>query len=478
MRNAEYTRRQFIAGLSASAAALALSSRVFGEEKHVNPNVLLITADDMDHGSLGVTGCKIPGISPNLDALAASGVRFEHAHVTSAICQPSRSVLMTGRYPHRNGAKGFEPIMEDVPTLGESLHKAGYLNGILSKVGHLTPHPKFCWDVVVLPEELSSGRDPGLYYKHTKSFLEQAKAAGKPFFLMANSQDPHRPFPGSEKGTALARAARQYRPEEVEVPAFLPDGVPNIRKEVAQYFSAVHRCDETVGQILRGLKEIGFEDNTIVIFLSDNGMAFPFAKTNCYEASTRTPLIVRWPDRIKAGTINRGDMVSGIDLMPTVLDALELERVEGLDGHSFLPLLKGKEQDGWDKVFTFITSTAGRGDFPMRGVRTTKRSYIFNAWSDGKTEFRNESQGGLTWKAMLEAAEKDRKIAERVKLFRYRVPEEFYDLEEDPSELNNLIASPEHKGEIGKLRAAMLRMMESTKDPLLEAFKKRTRASS
>ena len=209
----------------------------------------------MDYHSLGVTGCPIPDITPNIDALAKQGMLFTQAHVTIAVCQPCRSVLMTGRYPHRNGAMGFEPIMPDVPTLQQSLNKAGYLNGIMAKVAHLKPQESFIWDFVADAKELAHGRDPDLYYKYSKEFFERAKTEGKPFCMMANSQDPHRPFAGSpgEKDQSGKRKAefpgvsRTFKPEEVPVPGFLPD-IPGVREELAQYFACVHRCDQAVGQ--------------------------------------------------------------------------------------------------------------------------------------------------------------------------------------------------------------------------------------
>lgn len=199
----------------------------------------------------------------------------------------------------------------------------------------------------------------------------------------------------------------------------------------------------------------------------------PFAKTNCYENSTKTPLIVRWPGKIKPGTVDREHFVSGIDLMPTLIDALGLKPVEGMDGSSFLSILQGIKQPARNKVFTFITSTAGRKFYPMRSVRTATRSYIFNAWSDGKTEFKNEPMSGLTWNAMVEAGKKDPKIAARCDFYLHRVPEEFYDLINDPCELNNLISSDSHRKEIDQFREELLSIMESTGDPLLEEFRKR-----
>jgi len=451
------------------------------------PNVLMITLDDMNWDSLGCTGSQVPGISPNIDRLASEGMRFLHAHVTIAVCQPTRAVWMTGRYPHHNGALGFQAINTSIPTLGESLRKAGYFNGIMAKVRHLAPQRKFCWDVVVLPNQLETGRNPQRYYQHAKSFFEKAKAEGKPFFLMANSQDPHRPFAGSpqerqrknpkkksnkkRRNDTFPGVSRTYKPNEVTVPDFLPD-IPPVRTEMAEYFTSVHRADEIVGAVLRALDEAGLRENTLVMFLSDHGMPLPYAKTNCYLNSTRTPWIVRWPGKVKSNVVDTEHMISGIDFMPTILDALGLPEVEGIDGRSFLPLLLGKEQDGRDEIYTVFHRTAGKRDFEMRCVLTKKYGYIYNGWSDGKTIFRNESQNGRTFRAMQAAAKTNPQIAQRVKLFQYRVKEEFFDYEHDPAALRNLIDDPKHQEAINTFRKRMQKRMRKLEDPLQARFEK------
>ena len=210
-----------------------------------NRNVLLITVDDMSWDSLGCMGCRVPDITPNIDRLAEEGVLCENSYVAIAVCQPSRSALMTGRYPHKNGARGFEQIDFCVTTLTEHLREYGYYNGIIGKVPHLQPEEKFAWDYAAhtLTEEESWGRDPKRMYEHTKKFIRQAKEKKRPFFLMANSHDPHRPYAGSEfetpeflskSGKCTKRetdlndgsyfrgkyvsARRYYKPEEIEVP--------------------------------------------------------------------------------------------------------------------------------------------------------------------------------------------------------------------------------------------------------------------
>jgi len=483
MSDISMTRRRFLkaAGLGSVLVASERFTARAGDPPAKRPNILLITADDMNWSAPGCFGDRTPDITPNIDRLASEGMRFEHAHITIAVCQPSRSALMTGRYPHRNGAEGFEPIDTSVPTLVEQLHEAGYLKGILGKVTHLAPREKFKWDMAQDFKELGNGRNPQLYYKYAKGFFDQAAEQGKPFFLMANSHDPHRPFHGSEQEqksfadvlSTIPAPSRMYKPEDIEVPGFLPD-LPDVRKEISQYYCSVRRCDDTVGAVMRALRESGQAGNTLVMFLSDNGMSLPFAKTNCYLNSTRTPWIALWPGRTKPGLVDKQHFISGIDFMPTALDAAGLPQPKGMDGSSFLPVLLGKRQPERDKVFTQFHETSGRNRYPMRCVQNQRFGYIFNPWSDGQRVFRNESQAGLTFNAMKAAAETNDSVAARVKLFQYRLVEEFYDFKNDPDALHNLIDDPTYKQEIQNMREALLEWMRKTGDPALEAFENRT----
>ena len=444
-------------------------------------NVLLITADDLNFDSLGTYGCKVPGITPHLDKLAAEGMKFNHAHVTIAVCQPSRQTLMTGRYPRTNGALGFDPIHADVPTLQEQLRAAGYLNGILGKEKHLQPMARYCWDEVASEKDLADGAGIGRsvekYHARSKEFIERAVAEKKPFFLMANLHDPHRPFAGSKQeldawGKNLPKFTRQIKEDEVDVPGFLPD-LPDIKKEIAEYYTSVYRCDQAVGAVLQALRETGQEENTLVMFLSDNGIAVPFAKSNCYLHGTRTPWIVRWPGKVKPGKVDSDHLISGIDFMPTVLEATGLRSVEGMNGRSFLAVLEGKHQEGREHAFTEYHRTYAREAFPTRAIHSKRYGYIINFWANRTKPMRMDSTSGRTFAAMQEAAEADPKIAERVKLFEHRVLEEFYDFEKDPDGLNNLIDSAEHQETIEEMRKALGAEMKAVGDFALEAFENR-----
>ena len=291
---------------------------------------------------------------------------------------------------------------------------------------------------------------------------------------MANSHDPHRPFVGSEQekrswGHDLPKSTRQFKSDEVPLANFLPD-LPDVRKELAQYYASVYRCDQTVGAVLKALDESGLADNTIVMFISDNGMAVPFAKANCYLNSTKTPWIVRWPDKVNPGVVDAKHFISGIDYMPTILHAAGIEAVEGMDGFSFLRLLFGEAQPGRDYVFTEFHKIFGGKCFPMRCVQNERFGYIINCWADRTKPMRMDSTSGLTFKAMSEAGKTDQEIADRVRLFEHRVLEEFYDFEKDPGALDNLIAEGQYQDEIRQLRGELEKHLKQTNDLAFEPF--------
>ncbi|MCC7407995.1 MAG: sulfatase [Phycisphaeraceae bacterium] len=444
------------------------------------PNVLLITADDMNWDAVGAFGCPVPGTTPNIDRLAAEGIRFNHAHVTISVCQPSRNTMLTGLYPHHHGGEGFYNLRHPgIATLPGVLREAGYSVGLLGKVSHSTPYADFKWDTTYGELDMGHGRNPAIYRQHALTFVRRAMHQNKPFFLMANSHDPHRPFFGNDipywyqphSEAVAVHPSRVFKPEEVTTPGFLAD-LPEVRREIAEYYSSVRRCDDTVSGLLDVLEETGQAQNTLVIFLSDNGMAFPFAKTNCYLNSTRTPWVMRWPGQIRPGSVESEQMISGIDLMPTVLDALGIQG-PAMDGRSFLPVLRGEKQDGRERVFTQFYQTSAKRNYPIRCVQSRQFGYLFNPWSNGTRRFKNESQDGRTFNAMNEAAVNDPQIARRVQLFLYRVPEEFYDFGNDPNALNNLIDDPAYADELAKMRATLEDWMIQTQDPALEAFRNR-----
>ncbi len=450
-----------------SVLTLIICSPGFAAER---PNILLFTADDLHAESLGSYGSKAE-MTPHLDRLAASGMVFNKAHVNAAICSPCRKIIATGLYGHNSGAYGFNIARPGTPTIINTFQKGGYLAGLIGKVPHSTPTKDTEWDFVT--KDTANGRSPKLHYKHTADFLARCKKEKKPFYLMVNSHDPHRPY--CEKGKLGHRDAeepsRWYSPEEVEIPGFLPD-IPQVRTELAAYQNSVRRLDDTFGKVMQALDDSGFADNTLVIFISDNGIAMPFAKANVWYHASRTPFLVRLPGVTKAGIRDDSHFVSVVDLFPTFLDLCGVKGPDKLDGHSFLPLLKGEKQAGRDSVYTQIDSLSSKNPYPMRCVQTAKFAYIHNAFSNGQTWYRNANEGKVM-AAMTTLGENDPNIKARVDLFRHRVPEEFFDLSKDPDCLNNLIDSKAHADEIKKMRTRLAEYMKSSGDPLLKALENR-----
>lgn len=295
---------------------------------------------------------------------------------------------------------------------------------------------------------------------------------------MCNSHDPHRPFSGSrdeqaEYGSALAeipRPSKQFEPGEWPTPGFLAD-LPDVRAEVAQYLSSCRRADDTLAAVLDQLDDTGAADNTVVIFLSDNGMAFPFAKANCYLHSTRTPLVIRWPGTVGPGLDDTEHFVSGVDLFATICEIADVVAPDGLDGRSFVELLDSKEQSGRDEVHTVFHASAQGQRFEMRCVQDATAGLIWNAWSDGATLYRAENLNGLTWNAMKAASAGDARIRARTSFYEVRVPEEIYRFDEDPDALVNLVDDPNHESLRAALRTRLLYWMDRTGDPLADRYR-------
>ena len=438
-------------------------------------NILFFTADDMNYDSSGVGGGPIRDLTPHFDRLAAEGLRFQHAYSTVAVCQPVRQIMQTGLYPHRNGAMGFFPIKPEVRTLNQQLHDAGYLISMFGKGNHHQPKEKFCVDVA--DDKIS--RHPSKLAEATRKFLKMARAQGRPFFHNVNCYDPHRPFIGIKGTDDLAEGeppSRWIRPDEVVgVPGFLED-LPDIRRELAGYYTNVRRLDDALGAVLQVLKAEGFADNTLVmLYAGDHGMSFPFAKSNDYENSSRGALILRWPGVTRPGRVDADHLVSTLDFAPTLLEAVGLPPLPGIDGRSFLPAVKGEKMVGWDRVFTFYNAAFGNNWLPMRCLRTRDRAYLWNAWSDGQREYHTENMAGLSWQAMLAAAATNPAIKARADFYLHRVPEEFYDLTNDRCERTNLIGEPARRVEVESMRQELLALMRRTGDPFAEAFARRER---
>lgn len=478
-------RQYFLRVLASGLCSLALASSLLAQQMAApkkRPNILMIVADDMNWDSPGCFGGAAPDITPNIDRLASEGIRFWHAYVNISICTPSRAVMLTGLYPSNNGTEGFQRIRPGTETLPAALNKAGYLCGIIGKP--LRQQELFRWSVTYrwqgVGDEDLWGRDPAVFRRFAQDFFAMAKTSNQPFFLMANSHDPHDPFAGGKATRPFeerAPASRPFRANEVRVPGSLPD-LPAMRQGLAGYCTSVRRLDDMVGGVLEELAKAQLTEETIVIFFSDHGMPFPGAKFNCYPDSVRTPLIIRWPGRVKQNAIDREHMVAAVDFQSTILEAVGLP-VTRSDGRSFLPLLTGQTQSNRGCVFAQFYHIHGADALPMRSVLTKESAYIFNPWSNGERRFQRFRES--EFQAMQEVARTDTAMAARVRHLVFRSVEEFYDLRADPDCLVNLLGPGQSerdmasvdKKKLDGLRAKLRAWMVEVGDPALHAFDSR-----
>ncbi len=439
-------------------------------------NVLLIVADDLGWNAPGCYGGPVDGLTPNIDRLASEGLRIEEAHVNVSVCRPSRMVLLTGRAPHQSGGEGFGDLsVPDVPHLPELLRAAGYAVGVLGKLQHSRPYADFEWDTAIDRRALGMGRSPRRFAEEARTFIERSRAEGRPWFLMANSHDPHRPLYGDDppelykRGEGPAeRPSRLHSVEQCPVPSFLAP-LQAVRRDVVAYYDSARRCDDAVGALLDALDDAGERETTLVVFLSDNGMSFPFAKASCYPNGTRVPWIVRWPAHVAPGSIG-ADLVTGLDFAPTILAALDVAAPAGLIGGDFLdPQFVPAE----GAMVQYDQSAAGTW-YPMRAVHAGGYTYVFNVWSDGERRFvRGEDVSTLSLAALERASATDAALAERLDFLRLRVPEELYDTSRDPDCLVNLVGADAHAAALVRLRSQLEAWMIATEDPALAAFRVR-----
>ncbi len=423
------------------AIVLLLAPSAWGAARR---NILMVVTDDqgLDAGCYGNPVLK----TPNLDRLAAEGTRFTSAFCTTASCSASRSVILTGLHNHATGQYGHQHArhnfhsFESVRSLPVLLREAGYRACSVGKF-HVQPEAVYRFDA---------------YAQDAEAFLREKD--DRPFFLYVCPTEPHRTSGGFGAGGPVA-----YDPREVIVPAFLPDR-PEVREDLAGYYQAISRVDERLGRLMQVLKETGHWDDTLVVYLSDNGMPFPGAKTTTYEPGLHLPLEVRSPDQTQRGVVCNA-LVSWADLAPTLLAYAGAKGPDyPLHGRSFLEVLEQADPAGWDEIYASHTFHEVTMYYPMRVIRTRRYKYILNLAHGLPYPFASDLYASPTWQGVLDR--KDTMLGGRtVEAYIHRPRHELYDLQKDPQELVNLAGRPEHAARLAELQAKLRAWQEKTKDP-------------
>ncbi len=406
------------------------------------PNVvLLITHDTGRHVSpYGVETVD----TPHCERLAAEGVRFAHHYCTTPLCSPSRAAIVTGRYPHSNGVMGLThgnfgwDLHDDETPIATLFGPAGYDTWLLAGQHETKDPARLGFDVVDANHSLMDTPE------HWAPLVE-GRDGSRPFFCQIGGFETHRGWelydtpPDDSKG--------------VFVPPYLNDG-PETRKELAQFQGMVKRFDVCLGRLMDFLDAHGLAENTILAVTTDHGIAMPRAKSTLYDPGIGTMLFLRYPAGNWGEGAVRDELVSNVDVLPTLLDACGIEIPARIQGRSFLPLLTG------DAGFTprdavFAEKTFHDTYDPIRGIRTERWKYIRNFEKIGLMEAPSDiyHQG-----ADLELGRRYAKD---------RPPEELYDLHADPDEMRNVAGKPENAQTVATLRTRLADWMRETNDPLM-----------
>lgn len=407
------------------------------------PNILLITCHDLgDHlSSYGWHTVQ----SPALEALAAWGVQFTNSFCTAPQCSPSRASLHTGRYAHANGMMGLAHapfswrLHKDELHLAQILRANGYETA-LRGVQHLTDSPtELGYDTVITRRPANELADEAC------TFLNAPEHRERPFYLEIGFFEPHRPYNYGD--------AQPDSTLGVQLPAYIPE-VPESREDFAALQGAVREMDRAVAKIIESLEKTSLLESTWLIFTTDHGIAMPRAKCTCYDPGIRTALMMLFPAGGIAGGRRIDALVSHVDMVPTILEALELPIDSRLHGRSYWSLLQG--QASVHNMEIFAEKTFHTAYEPMRCIRTTTHKLIVNFEIDLSINVPGDIQLSPIYPLMLD------------EIARTRKPVELYDLIRDPNETTNLAGTPELEEIEHDLKAKLLGWMESTDDPLLQ----------
>lgn len=407
------------------------------------PNFLVFIADDMAWDDCGAYGH--PHIqTPHLDKLAADGLRFDNAYLTCSSCSPSRSSIMTGRYPHNTGGAHqlHNPLPADQVVFPEALRKAGYYTASAGKwhLGDATI-PKF--DRVV--QQMN---------RWVETLRERPR--DQPFFFWFAFSDPHR---GYQKGII----EKPHRSEDVIVPPYLPD-TPETREDLALYYDEITRLDGVVGRVLQELEGQGATDETMVVFLSDNGRPFPRCKTTVYSSGVKTPFLVKWPGRVPPGATT-DSLISAIDLAPTLLELAGLEPGPTFQGVSFTAILEDPRATVRD--YAFAEHNWHDFDDLQRAARDTRYNYIRTAYTDLPNTPPADAVRSITYQTMHRLRERGELTEAQLNSYQTpRPPEELYDIRSDPHELRNLAGDPAYADVLKRMRRALDHWQAETGDEI------------
>ena len=417
------------------------------------PDLVIFLTDD--HGQLDSTPYGGYGIrTPHIQRLADAGLTFTRAYVASPSCAPSRAALLTGLMPARNGAQAnhAKPRTE-LKKWPAYFQELGYEVVAFGKVAHYRHTGDYGFDHFAHDTFHDHAGIPAA----VEFLRNRPRSAAKPLCLFVGSNWPHVPWPEQDLG---------YDPQLLPLPAGSID-TPATRQWRARYAAAVTKGDDDLGTILDATRA-HLPKGTLFLFSADHGAQWPFGKWNLYEAGVAVPLIIAWPGIIEP-SMRTTAMVSWVDLLPTLLDAAGGKTPTGIDGRTFLPVLRGASPTHRDHIFTTHTNDNRMNIYPSRAVRDERWKYIRNLHPEfAFTSHLDLVAGALGQRAFFStwetATKTDAQAAAIVQRYHARPAEELYDLAVDPREQRNLATAPPHSAKLASLRGELDAWMKSQGD--------------
>ncbi len=427
-------------------ACCVLSAFTAAGDTEPPPNFLVVLADDCTFRDIGCYGGQAH--TPEIDRLASEGMQFTRCFQAAPMCSPTRHNLYTGQYPVKTGAYPNHTFVKSgTQSIADYLKPAGYRIALSGKK-HINPKAEF-------PFEYSGkGNNPDMQVVN-RLFAECADSE-TPFCLLACSNEPHTPWNKGDRS--------RYPPEEIELPPYIVD-TPEVRESFSKYLAEVTYFDGQVGRLLTLLEEHGLAENTVVIVLSEQGNALPFAKWTCYDSGLQSAMLVRWPGRVEAGSVSDA-MVEYVDLLPTLLDLADIPADPSIDGRSFQGVLAGNRDHHKEHVFGIMTTNGiinGTDCYPIRSVRSETHKLIVNL--NDQATFTNACTRSQEFRSMVAAADAGEETAQRlVKRYQHRPAVELYDVRNDPLEMTNLADAPGSDAVIAELQAELDQWMQAQGD--------------
>ena len=430
------TRRKFLTVTGAAIPALNIFN-IF--KKRELPNIIWLIADDAGWNDFGCFGDPVIH-TPNIDRLGYNGLRFTNAYITSPQCSPSRSSLWSSKYAHSTGTEDLHaPLPAKEKIFPQFIRGKNYFSGNVGKL-HLGKPSRKKFDFI--------SKDVDNWNKFFKKSPKNS-----PFFLALGFHQPHRPF-------KYKKQKYEYNRNKIILPPYLPDLNP-VRKDLKRYYNEISKMDYKIGKLLKYLENNELLENTLIVFLSDNGPPFPRAKGFLYDPGIKTPLIFYWKNKIKAAINEK--LVSTIDLVPTLLEMIDIDIPDFLHGESFYNIIKRKWAN--HRKYLFTERNWHDLDDHVRSVRTDKYKYIRNYLPWKPYTLPADVFGSPSFKAMLKAKRNNNLSDQKKLIFKWPRPaEELYDLEQDPNEFNNLAFRKDYNGIIGELKESLNSWEDRTND--------------